>query len=471
MFKHLFFSCLLLAVVLPSAVWAAPKGEKVGTIREAHAAFKNNGSGNCAENSEWKDEAKSNTKFRQLDCFKTDNGGAVRLELNDNSSFSIAENSLVVISNLVEKDESGAFRIKLDIQKGYMGFKAEKKKGHEVDFTTGTAAASIRGTEGIIGTNNVTFFAGLKTGELSVKLSNGDTLTIAEGQTVIADTTFKNRFLVLPLESSGDMEFAKILNEILADTTLSIDSLASEIQQADKVYQKKVKSSKEAAIAQDSVASVQDTALPVIESAVAVNDSIKQNKVNVPEVKYSFYDSLRCVANVTVSGIDKGSEASLKTKMDGSQIAESPIKRNMLAMVSLRSGIHDYEFVAENAAGSNAVKKTLGCFPNKPFSVKVFGKQHVSLQIPPPPPGVADIITQTMQFQIRVPENDPIVLNKVVVKQNSKVILQERLSQIQNLDYQIPVELKRGHTTRFDIEVVHKSGYTVKTFKEYEVGK
>ena len=181
MFKHLFFSCLLLAVVLPSAVWAAPKGEKVGTIREAHAAFRNNGSGNCAENAEWKDEAKSNTKFRQLDCFKTNNGGAVRLELNDNSSFSIAENSLVVISNLVEKDESGAFRIKLDIQKGYMGFKAEKKKGHEVDFTTGTAAASIRGTEGIIGTNNVTFFAGLKTGELSVKLSNGDTLTIAEG--------------------------------------------------------------------------------------------------------------------------------------------------------------------------------------------------------------------------------------------------------------------------------------------------
>ena len=79
------------------------------------------------------------------------------------------------------------------------------------------------------------------------------------------------------------------------------------------------------------------------------------------------------------------------------------------------------------------------------------------------------MITQTLQFQIRLPENDPIVLNKVVVKQNGKIILQERLSQIQNLDYQIPVELKRGIKSRFDIEVVHKSGYTVKTFKIYGV--
>ena len=74
-----------------------------------------------------------------------------------------------------------------------------------------------------------------------------------------------------------------------------------------------------------------------------------------------------------------------------------------------------------------------------------------------------------MQFQIRVPENDPIVLNKVVVRQNGKVILQERLSQIQNLDYQIPVELKRNHKNRFDIEVIHKSGYAVKAIKVYEV--
>lgn len=452
MFKHLFFSCLLLAVVLPSAVWAAPKGEKVGTIREAHAAFKNNG--NCAENAEWKDEAKSNTKFRQLDCFKTDNGGAVRLELNDNSSFSIAENSLVVIDNLVEKDESGAFRIKLDIQKGYMGFKAEKKKGHEVNFSTGTAAASIRGTEGFIGTNNVIFFAGLKTGELSVRLSNGDTVTIAEGQTVIG----KDRLIVLPLESSGDMGFAKILFELLADTTLSLDSIALRIQQADKVYHKSVTA------LQDSVA--QQTALQT------ENAAVQQAEAAIPQIKFSSYDSLRCAANISISGLQKNSKARVKTYKDGSEVADMEVKRNIVWRSALSSGIHEYEYVVKNEAGRSSFKKTLGCYPMKPFSVKVFGKQYVRLQIPPPPPGVADVITQTLQFQIRVPENDPIVLNKVIVKQKGgKVLVHETLSQIQNLDYQIPVELKRGVKNTFDIIVVHKSGYSVKAQKVYEVGK
>jgi hypothetical protein len=105
--------------------------------------------------------------------------------------------------------------------------------------------------------------------------------------------------------------------------------------------------------------------------------------------------------------------------------------------------------------------------------VKILGNKHVHLQIPPRPPieGIEDVITETLQFQIRLPENDVSFLNKVTVRQNGKVILQERLSQIQNLDYQIPVELKRGLKNRFDIEVIHKSGYVVKTAKVYEVGK
>ena len=35
----------------------------------------------------------------------------------------------------------------------------------------------------------------------------------------------------------------------------------------------------------------------------------------------------------------------------------------------------------------------------------------------------------------------------------------------------LPVELKRDHKNRFDIEVIHKSGFAVKTTKVYEVGK
>ena len=466
MFKHLFFSCLLMAVLVPSSAWAAPKGEKVGTIREAHAAFKNNGSGNCAESAEWKDEAKSNTKFRQLDCFKTNNGGAVRLELNDNSSFSIAENSLVVISNLVEKDESGAFRIKLDIQKGYMGFKAEKKKGHEVNFSTGTAAASIRGTEGFIGGDDRSLFAGLKNGALYITLKNGDTLTVMEGQTAIG----RDRLIVMPLSSSGDMGFAKVLNELLADTTKSLENLKVEIEKADSVYQDSVKAVKAALPPQDTVSKAQDS----LQAQTGILDQGEEAKPKASSamIKYSSYDSLRCVANVAVSGVPKDSGVSVSVLRDGSSVVEKHLKRDMLWMASLYSGVHEYEFVVSDASGQkNSVKKTLGCYPRKPFQVKVFGGLYTRLQIPPPPPGVEDVIMQTVQFQIRVPENDPSVLNSVSVKLNKVSLVNESLSQIQNLDYQIPVTLKRNKKNTVDIEVVHKSGYKVTISKVYEVGK
>ena len=438
MFKHLSLSCILLALVVPTAIFAAPKGEKVGSIRAVtNPAFRSSGS--CAEDAKW-NEVKMGT-FRQLDCFKTGDGGSVGLELKENNStFSIGENSLVSINNLVEKDETGAFRIKLDIQKGYMGFKVQKNKGHDVNFSTGTAAASIRGTEGVIGGNDKVVFAGLKNGELAVRLNNGDSVTVVEGQTAVG----KGRFVVLALKSSGDMEFAKVLNKLIADTTKSLEDLEAAVVAADKAYQE---------------------SLQVSEQSKA--EQATPDAATVPQIAYSSYDSLRCVANVAVSGVQKGSEVRLSAVMEGTPISEIEVKRNMPKRIALRSGIHEYEFVVENKAGRNSVKQTLGCFPKKPFSVKVFGPQTVQMPIPPAPPEAADVITQTLQFQIRVPENDPIVLNKVRVTQNGKVILQERLSQIQNLDYQIPVELKRGIKNRFDIEVVHKSGYTVKTYKVY----
>ena len=438
MFKHLSLSCILLALVVPTAIFAAPKGEKVGSIRAVtNPAFRSSGS--CAEDAKW-NEVKMGT-FRQLDCFKTGDGGSVGLELKENNStFSIGENSLVSINNLVEKDETGAFRIKLDIQKGYMGFKVQKNKGHDVNFSTGTAAASIRGTEGVIGGNDKVVFAGLKNGELAVRLNNGDSVAVVEGQTAVG----KGRFVVLALKSSGDMEFAKVLNKLIADTTKSLEDLEAAVVAADKAYQE---------------------SLQVSEQGKA--EQATPDAATVPQIAYSSYDSLRCVANVAVSGVQKGSEVRLSAVMEGTPISEIEVKRNMPKRIALRSGIHEYEFVVENKAGRNSVKQTLGCFPKKPFSVKVFGPQTVQMPIPPAPPEAADVITQTLQFQIRVPENDPIVLNKVRVTQNGKVILQERLSQIQNLDYQIPVELKRGIKNRFDIEVVHKSGYTVKTYKVY----
>ena len=438
MFKHLSLSCLLLATVVPVSVSAA----KVGTTRTVMPVAEKS-KGSCDDDAKWKS---ASGKIDSKDCFRTSNEGSIELQLNgDKSILTIEENSTVRIDTLVEQDEDGFFKIKTNIQKGYMGFNVEKK--NRVHFSTGTAAASIRGTNGAIGGNQTTMFAGLKNGFLWVSDTlTGDSLVISDGETVIG----KGQFAVLKLKSSGDINFAKKLNELIADSTLSLEDLKAAAISADSAYQELLVAK---ASAQTPATEVEDAAL------------------KVPQIKYSSYDSLRCVANVTVSDVQKGTEVRVSAVMDGTPISEVSVKRNMPKHLALRSGVHEYEFVVENDAGRNSVKKTLGCYPMKPFSVKVFGKKYEFLPIPPAPPGAEDVIMQTLHFQIRVPEYDPSFLNKVTVRQDGKVILQERLSQIQNLDYQIPVELKRDHKNRFDIEVIHKSGFAVKTTKVYEVGK
>ena len=125
--------------------------------------------------------------------------------------------------------------------------------------------------------------------------------------------------------------------------------------------------------------------------------------------------------------------------------------------------------VEDQASNKSEVTKTMGCYPNKRFPIDVLGGLKEVLRVPPPPKDIPDRLTQTLQFRIRIPENDPEFLHKVTVRQNGKVILQESLSKIHNLDYQIPVTLSRGAKNHFDIEVVHKSGYVSRAKKDYEV--
>ncbi len=471
MLRHLSLSCLLFAMMASTNTFAA-KAPKVGKTRGVNLpAYQR--SGDCADDAEWK-EVKNDKTFRQLDCFKTGPGGSIRLELTGNDIFTIPENAKVNVDELVEETETGVYGIKLDIKKGYMGFKAEKNKGHEVDFRTGTAAASIRGTEGFIGINEKTFFASLKNGKLNVKLkpNESDSLSIVEGETVLG----RGEFVILKLKSSGDTAFAKILNNIVSDTTLSIEKLKLATEAADSIYQRSLNASNDFAdTSKVSSASLNDSlkADTIVQTSVQPVEPVKPAEaVKVPRIRYSSYDSLRCVANVVVYDVQKGSGTRLSTLVDGTSFFEVGVERNTSKRLALQNGVHEYEFVVENSAGHNSVSKTLGCYPLKPFSVKILGNKHVRLQIPPAPPSSADdVITQTLQFQIRLPENDPSFLNKVVVRQNGKPILEERLSQIQDLDYQVPIELKRGLKHRIEVEVIHKSGYTVKTNMVYEVSE
>lgn len=203
--------------------------------------------------------------------------------------------------------------------------------------------------------------------------------------------------------------------------------------------------------------------------AVGVNASCAGVNLVAPQIQFVSYDSVACKARLSVGGM-QGDEALLALSVDGSATSEETVSKNGQKTVKLVPGVHEYVYTATDLAKNVATaKKSMGCYPVQRFVVEVFGEPNENLLVPPPPMGIADRIGKTLQFKIKNPENDPQFLYRVTVRQNGKVILQETLSQIQSLDYDIPVELVRGAKNKFDIEVIHKSGFKAKAVKRFEV--
>jgi hypothetical protein len=483
-------------------------------------------------------------KVYQSDKVRTGAESEVTIRLQDGSSLRIGEKTIVEMESLFEPNDEGGFETKIDVEKGFLNFAVHKLKNKKSKFIfkTGTATASIRGTEGYIGGEGV-FFAGLKTGRLEIKPNGSDQpVSIVAGETTFGVDTL----VVLKLASSGEARFAKRLLQIISDKSKSMKALKAELEKADTEFQAQLK--EEAKQAESTVPEngfIVSTTSPVeicedglvvdgsyrtsdeaatlvlkvgnsytssnliraadgqahsFSEKVVVNDDnglwtadkatlefkgagvtnsksidLMVNKACVdvntkaPVASIVSYDSLRCIANVMVSEIQNDAGV-LVMEADGSKMGEETVTKNSQKRLKLQKGRHEYVVRVEDLALNKAeVTKKMGCYPNKRFPVEVLGPAKEVLKVPPPPQDIPDRITQTLQFRIRIPENDPDYLYKVTVRQNGKVILQESLSQIHNLDYQIPVSLTRGARNHFDIEVVHKSGYISKAKKDYEV--
>lgn len=527
---------MFFVTVLPTVAVSATAAGKVRSVLGTVDRWK-------AKQSDWS-ALRVGASIYQYDKVRTGVESEVIFSLPDGSSISVAEKTIVEMTNLLEPNNEGGFETKIDIQEGHINFAVRKvlDKKSKFIFKTGTATASIRGTEGYIGGKGV-LFAGLKTGKLDIVPDGSDkTVSIAAGETAFGGDSL----VVVKLASSGDARFAKRLEKILADKSKSLNVLVQEVQKADSSYQDQLKEEAKAAAAAlpengfslttsspvdvcDEGLSVEGSYRTTDESAtlilkvgngftsenlirvadgnshsfaqkVLVNDEnglwnvssatltfsgagvtssktidLKVNKgcaeVNrkAPQAMFASYDSLRCFANLSVN--DMQNDAGILTvAADGSQIFEEAVTKNTQKRIKLKAGRHDYAVKVEDQAGNKAeVQKSMGCYPTKRFNIEILGKAKEVLKVPPPPKDIPDRITQTLQFRIRLPDNAPENLYKVTVKQNGKVILQETLSQIQNLDYQIPVELTRGAPNHIDIEAIHKSGYKAKAKKVYEV--
>jgi hypothetical protein len=534
--KKTLIRSLTVFAVLPALAFSATAAGKVRSALGQVDRWK-------AKQSEW-NALRVGANVYQSDRVRTGVESEVIFGLPDGSTISIAENSEVELANLLEPNNEGGFETKIDINKGYINFAVRKQQNKKSKFLfkTGTATASIRGTEGFVGGEGV-FFAGLKTGKLEITPDGSD-----KGVAIVAgETTFgSDSLVVVKLASSGEARFAKKLEQILRDKSKSAKELVVEVQKADSAFQEELaEEAKKAAQALPENGFSLKTASPVevcdqglliegfyrttdekaslvlkvgngytsdnlIKAAdgkshsyvqkLALNDEnglwtankatltftgagssssksidLQVNKAcaevnkKVPVVTIATYDSLRCVANLSINEM-KNDAGIVVVEADGAPLSEEAVTKNTQKRVKLKQGSHEYTVRVQDQAGNKAeASRTMGCYPLKRFNVEIMGKAKEVLKVPPPPRDIPDRILQTLQFRIRVPDNAPENLYKVTVKQNGKVILQEKLSQIQNLDYQIPLELSRGGANHIDVEVTHKSGFTAKAKKVYEV--
>lgn len=208
---------------------------------------------------------------------------------------------------------------------------------------------------------------------------------------------------------------------------------------------------------------VETVALEIDKSCAKVN---QEN----PIINFQRYDSTRCDASISLVNI-KGDVVLLSMATDGTPSKETSFDKDVFTTFKLQPGSHKYTFKAVDRAGNKAeLTKTLGCFPNVNTAISIHGGNYELLRMPPPTKGTKTGITQNLHFKItNVPQQDPTQVKKITIKQNGKNVVQLQNKQINDLHFDIPVELVRDKKTIIKIEVVMKNGKILNASKTYEV--
>ncbi|MCQ2096584.1 MAG: FecR family protein [Fibrobacter sp.] len=209
------------------------------------------------------------------------------------------------------------------------------------------------------------------------------------------------------------------------------------------------------------------------EIPLRINRSCQAVNQLPPQVQVISYDSLVCAAYVSIGGL-QGDIGIFRTNVDNIEGKASVFEKNTSTKIRLKSGIHDYEFIALDQAGNeSSVARTLGCFPDKFFKVKIKGNAGTETEFIPPsnPSNHSEVgkkfVKRTLRFKIDL--SDVSEIYSVTVKHNGVKILHDVLNQIESLDYDVPLELLKGKTHKLEIIVKHKSGHVATATKVYEV--
>ena len=201
-----------------------------------------------------------------------------------------------------------------------------------------------------------------------------------------------------------------------------------------------------------------------------IDKSCEAINLDKPALIFQRSDSIRCEASVSVSNI-KDDIVILSTEMDRTPLKETYFDKNSYSTIKLKSGLHDYAWIARDQAGNKAeIRKKLGCYPNISAYIDVRKGNVERLRVPPPPNGVSRRFEREIVFSIKgIPENDISHIKSVLVTSGNKNLVEDNSQTIRELDYSVPVELEYGKKTEINIQVVLKNGKVLKATKTYEV--
>ncbi|NLB64761.1 MAG: FecR domain-containing protein [Fibrobacter sp.] len=203
--------------------------------------------------------------------------------------------------------------------------------------------------------------------------------------------------------------------------------------------------------------------------SVSVDRKCRAVNTMAPELSVAFNEK-RCIGFLSATKLIDD-EADIKIEAGGEEIfslkAASDVRNHQFA---LKPGTYDYSFSAVDQARNTTLQRhaQIQCYPDEKFSVSIAGPAVEVLKIPPPPPNHKGGIKRTIQTRIlNIPENNPDYIKTVTFKFNNRIIRQYKEKQIRELNFYIDVDLDRGGTNKFAVEVEHKSGRVRTAQKEF----
>ena len=485
-----------------SLALAAPQTGKVRSVL-GDVSFKKKGKGDWAS-------LRVGAKVQEKDIIQTEVESGVLISMPDGSTISIEENALIEFSQILMIKDSQVSEV--DVKKGMLRFDAQKQKGPQSKFRfrTGTATASIRGTDGIIGiTEGGLPYGALNSGEMVME-EGGKEVPIKAQQFV----AFRKgqEPVVVEAKNAGDVDFAKTIGAAVDDTTKSVDDIKASAKEIDAKIEKRNEDlrlqykcrlySVPPVISVNTVAiealcspgmtvtlgseSFESNGQPLRftptwtegafgEKKFRMTCSVEKSSFECGQISFVYrvdrgikfvkHEENKCEALYATTGFN-GNDGKLRIFVGDSVIKDLTLERDIAASFKLVPGVNTYRIEPENEDSSvGVVERELKCYPRTGVKIEVRNNKTVFKK--KVSQGAA--VYPELEFDVlKVVNNDPSQIKSVEATVDGKPCELKLIPSENGLGYSTRLQVKRGKSAKVEIKVSMLSGEVAKESKVFQ---